>query len=72
MATIIGYYVLENVSFLFPSLTLFECGNGFPALINVWIALAGVLKWFTSTNGKAQGFMMTCDMQSGQNFPKLI
>ena len=30
-----------------------ECGYGFPALIHVWIASAGVLEWFISTSGEA-------------------
>ena len=30
-----------------------ECGYGFPALIHVWIASAGVLEWFISTSGVA-------------------
>ena len=30
-----------------------ECGYGFPALIHVWIASAGVLEWFISTSGFA-------------------
>ena len=28
-----------------------ECGYGFPALIHVWIASAGLLEWFISTSG---------------------
>ena len=31
-----------------------ECGYGFPELIHVWIASAGVLEWFISTSGEAR------------------
>ena len=30
-----------------------ECGYGFPALIHVWIASAGMSEWFISTSGEA-------------------